>query len=114
MNNEQRIPLDPLKYIRRCIKERKIFWTYHVNMRLKGRFISRKEILESVSHFEIIEEYPDDKYFPSYLVYSWNKGDIFHILFAIDVIENNIRVITAYHPDSQEWNENFKKRRHSK
>ncbi|MBI5605958.1 MAG: DUF4258 domain-containing protein [Deltaproteobacteria bacterium] len=114
MNDRHRIPIDPLSYIQRCIKERKIFWTYHVTMRLKERFINRNEILDSVSQFEIIEEYPDDKYFPSYLVYSWNKGNIFHVQFAIDMPGNNIRVITAYQPDSQEWNEDFKTRRPSK
>jgi hypothetical protein len=44
-------------------------WTYHVNMRLQGRFISREEILDSVSEYQIIEEYPADKYLPSYLIY---------------------------------------------
>lgn len=80
-------------------------------MRLKGRFISRTDILDSVHEFEIIEEYPEDKYFPSYLVYSKHKGNFFHILFAIDIIEDNVRIITAYRPDLFEWKEDFKTRR---
>lgn len=114
MANYPQIPENPLEYIQRCIKEGKYFWTYHVTMRLKGRFISRKDILSSVSNFEIIEEYPDDKYFPSYLVYSSNEEYVFHILLAIDSIGDNIRVITAYRPESKEWNEDFKTRRQSK
>ena len=114
MANNPLIPDNPLEFIRRCIKERKILWTYHVNMRLKGRFISRTDILNSVSHFEIIEEYPEDKYFPSYLVYSQHEENVFHILFAIDMIGDNVRIITAYRPDSQVWNEDFKTRRQSK
>jgi len=45
-----------------------VFWTYHVNMRLDRRHISRDEILAAVDSYQLVEEYPDDKYLPSYLV----------------------------------------------
>jgi hypothetical protein len=105
------IPDNPLAFIQQCVKERKIHWTFHVNMRLKGRFISREKILESVSSFEIIEEYPKDKYLPSYLIYSQHQGSIFHVLFALDVPGDNVRVVTAYYPDTEEWEEDLKTRR---
>lgn len=70
MTSENIIPEKPLDFIKGCIKEQKIFWTYHVNMRMKGRFILRQIILESVNNYEIIETYEKDKYFPSYLIYS--------------------------------------------
>lgn len=59
---------DPLRFIQRCVRERRLFWTYHVNMRLEGRHIHRDEILNAVESYAIIESYPDDKYLPSYLV----------------------------------------------
>jgi len=108
---EHLIPDDPLAFIRNCVKLKKIRWTYHVNMRMKGRFISRQIILNSFENYEIIEEYPKDKYFPSYLVYSHYQDEIFHLLFAVDIEEDNIRVITAYFPDPEEWKEDFKTRR---
>lgn len=74
MAPERVVPDDPLQFIQRCIKERKIKWTYHVNMRLKGRFISRKTIIDSVNKFEIIEAYPGDKYLPGYLIYSQHQN----------------------------------------
>ena len=55
--------------------------------------------------------YPKDKYFPSYLVYSHYQDKIFHVLFAVDIEEDNVRVITAYYPDLEEWKEDFKTRR---
>jgi hypothetical protein len=82
-------------------------------MRLKGRSISRKKILESVSIFEIIEEYPKDKYLPSYLIYSQHQGSIFHVLFAVDVAGDNVRIVTAYYPNTEEWEEDLKTRRQS-
>jgi hypothetical protein len=53
------LPDDPLEFIQRCVAERKILWTYHVNMRLTGRFISRKAIVESCLCYEVIEQYPE-------------------------------------------------------
>jgi hypothetical protein len=111
MTPDHVLPDDPLEFIRNCVTGRKILWTYHVNMRLKGRFISRQAIVESCLSFEIIEEYPADKYFPSYLVRSEYQGDIFHVVCAVDMEGNNVRVVTAYHPDPEEWDEAFRTRR---
>jgi hypothetical protein len=110
VNAERKIPGDPLDFIRQCIRKRSILWTYHINMRMMNRFISRQMILESIENYEIIESYPDDKYLPSYLIYSRYQGIVFHVLFAVDVENINVRVITAYRPDSKKWSEDFKRR----
>lgn len=112
MSNDERVlPDNPLEFIRKCVKERKIRWTYHVNMRMKDRFISREFIIDSADNYEIIEQYPKDKYLPSYLIYSEYQSCTFHILFAADVKGDNVRLITAYYPNPDEWKENFKTRR---
>jgi hypothetical protein len=80
-------------------------------MRLKGRYIPRRRILESVESFEIIEAYPEDKYLPSYLVFSRQEDIVFHVLFAVDVAAENVRVITAYRPNPEEWEADLKTRR---
>ena len=113
MAPNNRIPDDPLTFIRRCVIQGKIFWTYHVNVRLKGRFIRRNDILGSHGSYEIIEQYPEEKYLPSYLVRSEYGNDIFHILFAVDVETDNVRIVTAYRPSSEEWEGNFRIRRKS-
>lgn len=111
MNSERAVPKNPLEFIKQCIKRGKIFWSYHVNMRMKDRFIPRQFILDSVANYEIIEEYPSDKYLPSYLVYSQLSDHVFHILFAVDVEGDNVRIITAYYPNPEEWKEDLKTRR---
>lgn len=113
MSRKNITPGDPLQFIQRCVIQRKIFWTYHVNMRLKGRSISRDAIIDSHDRYEIIERYPNDKYFPSYLVRSEYQGDILHISFAVDEKADNIRIITAYRPTLGEWEDGFKIRRRS-
>jgi hypothetical protein len=102
---------DPLEFIRRCIRERRLYWTYHVNMRLAGRYITRDDILSTVHAYEMVESYPEDKYLPSYLILA---GSRFHVLFATDVEGDNVRVITTYVPDPDEWNADLKTRRSEK
>jgi hypothetical protein len=80
-------------------------------MRLKERYIPRTYILESTERYEIIESYPKDKYLPSYLIYSRHEVRIFHALFAVDVDGDHVRIVTAYYPTPEEWDEKLKKRR---
>jgi hypothetical protein len=109
--NERLIPSHPIRFIQECIKGGRVFWTYHVNMRLSGRFISRKSILDAFESYEVVEAYPDDKYLPSYLVLGRTGANAFHVVIAVDVLNDNIRIVTAYHPDSGEWRDDLKTRR---
>ena len=111
MADKGKSPSDPLDFIRDCVRNRRIYWTYHVNMRLKDRFLDRGMILESADAYEIIEVYPEDKYLPSYPVYARHRGVAFHVLFAADVEERNVRVITSYYPDPVLWDPALKTRR---
>lgn len=104
----------PINFIKRCIQERKILWTYHVNMRLGQRSISREQIIQAVDTFDIIEEYPDDKYFPSFLVRAENQNIAFHVHIAADNQGDNVRIITAYVPDPEAWSEDLRTRRESR
>jgi hypothetical protein len=82
-------------------------------MRLKGRFIAREVLLLSVDTYEIIEEYPDDKYLPSYLIYAKHGGEVIHVQVATDLKNDRIRLITAYKPTLEKWENDFKTRRKS-
>jgi hypothetical protein len=35
----------------------------------------------------------------------------FHALFAVDVEGDNVRIVTAYHPDPNEWETDMRTRR---
>lgn len=90
-----------------------MIWTYHVNMRLRTKGIDRRSIINSVNAYEIIESYPEDKYLPSYLVYSEHEDEYIHILFATDVENENVRIVTTYRPSELEWLPDRKTRRKS-
>ena len=111
MATEGPTPINPLDFIQRCVRERRVFWTYHINMRMKDRAINRAMILAPVESFEIIEAYPDDKYLPSYLVHTQHSGTAIHVLFATDMEHGNVRVVTAYRPSPEEWNPDMKTRK---
>jgi len=111
MSKGHKFPADPIAFIQDCVRRGSMLWTYHVNMRLVGRFIAREFIVAAVDTYELIEAYPDDKYLPSYLVLAHRDCDYCHILFAADVDGDNVRVVTAYRPDPNEWEENLKNRR---
>lgn len=106
----RRLPDDALEFIQRCVRARNVYWTYHVNMRLAGRHISRDDVLDAVESYEVIESYPEDKYLPSYLVLA-SANLAFHILFAADVEGDNVRIVTAYRPSAEEWQPNLRVRR---
>ena len=105
------LPEYSLKFIQRCVNERKLRWTYHADMQMRDRTIDRQTIIDSVNAFEVIEEYPDDKYLPSYLVYSRYGSLVIHVLFAVDVYGDNVRVVTAYSPNLVEWKNDMRTRR---
>lgn len=111
MSTGRRLPDDPLQFIQRCLRDRKVYWTYHVNMRLAGRYISREEIFGAVDSYSIVEAHPDDKYLPSYLLLATSPGEPFHALFATDIDGDNVRVVTVYHPSVEEWESDLKTRK---
>lgn len=73
----------------------------HALKRMIKRSIDRLEIEDAVLSGEAIEEYPDDKYSPSCLVYGKTKaGRDLHVQLSLPPI---VVIITAYEPDKKEW-----------
>jgi len=105
------VPEEPIEFIKEHVREREVLWTYHVNMRLAGRFISRDSILAAVEACEMVGEHHEYEYLPSYLVLAHHADASFHVLFAADVQGENVRVVTVYRPESGEWEDSLETRR---
>ena len=76
----------------------------HAVKRMIRRSIDRMEVEEALLRGEIIEEYPDDKYSPSCLVYGVSKGGRhLHVQLSLPPA---VVVITVYEPDASEWIDN--------
>ncbi|MGN0620052.1 MAG: DUF4258 domain-containing protein [Ruminiclostridium sp.] len=84
--------------------------TEHARIRLLERRITLDDVMSCVANGEIIEQYEDDKPLPSCLVLGMEvRGKYIHIVVSHD--DEFIYLITAYYPDKQQWNSDFKTRR---
>ena len=67
------------------------------------RSISVREIREAIRNGEIIEDYPNDKYGPSCLIYGiTSKKRPIHVQCSYP-IRPLIKIITVYEPDPMRW-----------
>src|SRR5690348_4932869 len=83
------------------IKEGRYRFSEHAIKRMIRRDIDRLEIEETLMTGEIIEEYPEDKYSPSCLVYGKTKqGRDLHVQVSLPPA---VVIITMYEPDPEEW-----------
>jgi hypothetical protein len=73
------------------------------------RMITTSDIRTVIYHGEIIENYPDDIRGYSCLMLGVAGGRPLHVVCAPK--DDYLAIITAYLPDSQEWVDNFKKRK---
>lgn len=89
----------------------RVRWTYHVSMRLQQRRLNAEMLTAAVASFEVIESYPDDKYLPSFLIRGKSEDVVFHAQIATDVIGNNVRIVTMYLPEPDEWDDSLRMRR---
>ena len=81
----------------------------HAIQRMFERDIFEEDIEDAIKNGEIIEEYEDDKPYPSFLVLGCRIRPL-HVVFAKNLEENEIIVITAYYPDKQKWSDDYKTR----
>ena len=73
----------------------------HAVKKMIERNVERIEVEEAIQNGAIIEEYPDDKYSPSCLIYGQTlvKRDL-HIQASTPP---KVVIITTYEPDPSEW-----------
>ena len=96
------------------VKERVKHGRYRISFshteKLRQRKIEIRELEEAVSTGEIIEDYPTDPRGPSCLILGYTQGDRpLHIVCGI--MEAELLVITAYEPNLEEWEPDWKTRR---
>lgn len=83
-------------------------WRKHAAQRMMERSIAREEIIHCAQYGEIIESYPNDYPFPSFLVYEILNEPL-HIVMALN--NDTCYIITAYRPNQDEFEDDFKTRK---
>jgi len=98
-----------IQFLRALCCDNKIKWTIHALKRIRKRKISSDTVINAILSGEIIEQYQDDKYFPSCLIFN---NDYDAPLHAVVSAGNEILyIITAYCPTFDEWENDFKTRK---
>lgn len=98
--------------LRKLCTPKNIQITLHAAKRLEQRGILIKDIISCISNGEIIEQYPDDYPYPSCLVLGLSvKNKFLHVVIGHH--ESDLFLITAYFPDPNKWESDFKTRKES-
>lgn len=86
-------------------------YSLHATRQLISRNISPEEVAQCVLAGEVIEDYPQDKYGPSCLLYGRTlKQRALHVQ-CTHPSRPLVKVITAYEPDPAIWDETWKRRK---
>ena len=83
----------------------------HAWERMESRGISVSDVLHVLDSGEQIEQYPDDTPFPSALMLARVSERPLHVVAASDTANDVTYVVTAYEPDPNEWDVEFRRRR---
>ncbi len=93
--------------------KRSFYFTEHALDEIDADDLQIEDVMEIAEKGEIIEDYKNDKPYPSFLKLGWSSTKpIFpiHVVCALDN-GNRIHVITAYKPDLNRWHKSYKTRK---
>ncbi len=101
-------PMD-LDAIQAKARQRLLVFTEHAIRQMIKRQITDDEVRDVILSGEIIENYPDDKYSPSCLVFGLTQaGRPLHVQCSAPP---RVRVVTVYQPDPAEWIDGRRRRK---
>ena len=92
------------------VYERLVF-RVHAIQRMFQRQISDQDLFQALKSGEVIEDYPEDTPYPSKLILGWSGSRPIHIVAADNHKESETIIITAYEPDLDQWEPDFKRRK---
>ena len=83
----------------------------HAVQRMFERGITVLNVKEVIKTGGVIENYPEDKPFQSYLLLGFFKGKPLHVVIAIENETKKAIIITVYEPDPKLWQAGFERRK---
>jgi len=98
------LSMTEIEAIIESIKANRFRITDHADEEANNDEISLVQAFESIANGEVIERYPEDKPYPSCLIYSrLGNGDPIHTVWAFNPTTNASVLITTYRPDPRRW-----------
>lgn len=99
-----------IETLKKMNQPEKIALTKHARQRLAERNITVADIVNGIKTGEIIKQYEDDKPLPSCLILGFSvNNNYIHIVVSNDT--DYIYLITAYYPNKEQWEDDFKTRK---
>nr|DAV74858.1 MAG TPA: protein of unknown function (DUF4258) [Caudoviricetes sp.] len=99
-----------IEVLKRLNVPNKIVLTRHAKERLIERNITITDIINGIETGEVIKQYEDDKPLPSCLILGFSVNNKYiHIVVSHDC--DYIYLITAYYPNTDQWESDFKTRK---
>ena len=92
-----------IEEIRRKIAENLFEFSKHAVDQSIVRHISVQELRQAITQGEIIEDYPNDKYGPSCLIFGFTKDNRPIHIQCTYPSRPLIKIITLYEPDPSRW-----------
>lgn len=95
-----------IEEIRSLCSDNKIYWKLHSLERMMERNISKEDVINCINNGKIIEKYPDERAFPSCLIFGIDLKDRkLHVVAGIT--DDKLHIITVYFPDMIHFEADF-------
>ena len=89
----------------------RLVFRVHALRRMFERQFSIDDINTVIASGATIEDYPDERPYPSWLVLGWRGARPVHVVVADNLSENELIVITIYEPEPGLWEGDFGRRK---
>ena len=89
----------------------RLVFRVHAIQRLFQRRLAAEDVRHVLTTGTVIETYPSDTPYPSYLVLGFRGPRPIHVVAADNVAANETIVITVYEPQPDQWESDFRRRR---
>ena len=93
------------------IEKGRVQWQRHALERLFQRNIKREDVFKVLLSGETIEEYLNDKPWPSALFLDWINGKPLHVVAAYSRQLQKVAIVTVYEPSLEYFENDFRTRR---
>ena len=89
----------------------RLIFRMHALMRMFERRIGIEDVQKALATGETIEDYPEDKPYPTKLILGYIGSKPLHVVVAGDDEMGEVIVVTVYEPDSGQWDSTFRRRK---
>jgi len=96
---------------RNAVSKGQLEWRRHILERIAERELRQNQLVQVLLSGEQIEDYPNDKPFPSALFLGFPFGKATHVVASFDEEGDCVYIITAYEPSLDVFEADYKTRR---